>query len=1367
MKGLLRIASLALLLAPSLQAAPVAVPKDLQDWQPWVLDGQEAHSCPYFSNGNPDDPNSRICAWPARLTLDLNAKGGRFAQAWQVYGEAWVPLPGSLEHWPRAVTVNGKPGAVVAHDGLPQLRLLAGSYQLAGGFAWDSRPESLPVPAQSGLVSLLLDGRAVPQADRPEGAVWLGKRRGAEQAQGLEVQVYRLLEDDSPALLTTRLRLQVAGDGREEVFSRVLPAGFTPLALHTALPARIDADGRMRVQVRAGNWEIALSARSSDGAQRISLPVSNGVWPKQEVWSYSANDRLRVSAIEGAEGIDPVQANVPEEWRQYPGFRLAPGGVLQVVERGRGLSVQDGNKLSLRRQLYLDFDHGGYTVVDQLEGQMRTSWRLDMSQPYRLESATRESENLLVTQGAKSELTGVELRYPQLSLSTLGRLQVSSGRVPATGWTLRFNQVSGVLNLPPGHRLLAALGADAAPDAWIERWGLLDLFLLLISGAIALRLFGAPFAVVTLLAVVLVHQENPHLVWLLLSVLVTLAALRVAPTGWPHTALHWARNVLYAFLLLSLVPFALTQVRFALYPQLADMRVAAYAYSEPVGAPAAAPEAGQLNEVVVTGQRRFDRAPGAEDRMFKKSVTAPMASAPAMSVSPPPPPVFTAQRYAPGTLVQTGPGRPQWHFVAYPYSWNGPVEAAQTVHFLVLRPLWVALWRLLGVGLMVWIVVSLARSSGELRAQWQRFMSWRRAGAAAAIGLLLLCGVPAARAASTPDPELLKELRTRLLRAPDCQPSCAEVQSARVTLLPENLEVQLEVSALAGVAVALPAAPGRFEPESVTIDGVQVAGVYRDRAHQYWIALKPGLHLVRVAGRLPPAESIQVVFPQPPHSIAVSGTGWDVTGINEGRLVANTLELVRRRVAAGGADAAEASAQFPPFVRVRREFQFDLDWSIATTVERLAPEQGGFTMKLPLLRGESVLTPGLDARDGKNVLVGFDSSAASAEWQSGLAHADSLTLTAPRGAAWIEVWSFDISPMWRVDFSGIPAVMPEDLEPGNWSFDYYPRPGESLTLKVSRPDAAVGGTLAIDNVVLSSQVGKRATESTLNLNYRSTQGGRHAIHLPPDARVSEVTVDGNSVPVRPDKGELPLAVLPGAHRIQVDWQRDTGAGLRTRAPAVDLGNASSNISVTLRLPADRWVLLAGGRGVGPAVLYWGELLVFIVLAVLLARSGRTPLQMHEWLLLGFGLSTFSWGVLLLFTGWLFAIRWREQLDTTAFSDTRFNAVQVVLIALSVVTVLSVVAAIPNGLLATPDMRIAGSGQSAGMLSWFNDLAPGPLPTPWVLSLSLWWYKLAMLLWALWLAFALVRWVPLVWRGLSVGGFWRTAKRGTGAASAAP
>ena len=166
MKRMIRLALLSLL--PLLAHAQAPVPKDLDGWQAWVLDGQEFRRCPLFMNTDPNDVQARVCAWPARLTLDLTAGGGRFAQSWEVFHDSWVTLPGSTEHWPRNVTVNGKPAAVVAHDGAPQLRLGAGTYAIGGSFAWETRPESLPIPSQTGLVALQLDGRAIAQAEEIE-----------------------------------------------------------------------------------------------------------------------------------------------------------------------------------------------------------------------------------------------------------------------------------------------------------------------------------------------------------------------------------------------------------------------------------------------------------------------------------------------------------------------------------------------------------------------------------------------------------------------------------------------------------------------------------------------------------------------------------------------------------------------------------------------------------------------------------------------------------------------------------------------------------------------------------------------------------------------------------------------------------------------------------------------------------------------------------------------------------------------------------------------------------------------------------------------------------------------------------------------
>ncbi len=111
---------------------------------------------------------------------------------------AGSPLPGDTEYWPREVRLNGAPAAIVDHDG-PSLRLGPGNYTVTGRFEWSARPESLPVPSSIAIVDLTVDGQRVSQPERPDGAVWLGKRRSAEQAAAMEVQVYRLLRDEIPA----------------------------------------------------------------------------------------------------------------------------------------------------------------------------------------------------------------------------------------------------------------------------------------------------------------------------------------------------------------------------------------------------------------------------------------------------------------------------------------------------------------------------------------------------------------------------------------------------------------------------------------------------------------------------------------------------------------------------------------------------------------------------------------------------------------------------------------------------------------------------------------------------------------------------------------------------------------------------------------------------------------------------------------------------------------------------------------------------------------------------------------------------------------------------------------------------------------
>jgi hypothetical protein len=1325
--------------------AQTLVPRALEDWQAWVLKGKEFHRCPFLAGSNTADAGSYRCVWPERLLLNLDAHGGTFSQRWQVYTESWVVLPGDLERWPQAVSVDGAPAAIVVRSDLPYVRLTAGSHLLSGRFAWEARPETLAIPTQTALLDLVVDGRGVLQPERPGGRLALGRQGTAAEPRRLDVQVYRLVEDDIPLRLVTRLRLRAAGDAREEQLARVLPAGFIPVSLEGGLPARLEPDGQLRVQVRAGRFELVLNARQAQPSATLSLSRDPGP-ARDEVWSFAANDRLRVAAAEGVAGIDPAQANVPEDWRGYPAFRMAPGSELRIVERSRGLANSDQNRLRLRRRLWLDFDHGGFTAVDEVSGTLRRDWRLAMREPYRLASARIGTESLLVTSSASQAETGVELRSPSVQLSVLARSAHPYGALPATGWTNSFEGASGELYLPPGHRLIAVLGADTSPTAWLDRWGLWNLFGVLVIVVFSHWVAGPFIATIGGLGLLLTYQAAPELIWVWGNLLAAIALARAAPEGRLARVASAYRTVSFAVLALALVPFAWSEVRHAIYPQL---EVTAYQGQQTAVHMMREDLARREAEPPTQPEARIEDK--AEVQMATASpsvvVTGSRANTPAERM---------VARYAAGTLVQAGPGIPAWNYGAHPFGWSGPVDPDQTVRFIVLGPLAVALWRIAGVALLAWFFIRLARTSFGMRLRLPGFL---RPGGA--VGAMLLACVAAAphgvRAQATPDPALLNELRDRLIAAPHCAPTCAEIMQAQIHVSGDRIQIDLKASALAPVAVAVPSAGDRWQIDSVAVDGESSLAVAREPDDALWVPLKSGARTIRIEGRVV-GDSVHLAFPLAPRTISVDAVGWDAAGVNAGRLVSGALDLTRQPHAGSPATTLSSAAgeAFPVFVRVVRDFRLDLDWSVTTTVQRVAPESAAFTVAVPLVSGESVLTEGLDVRRDGVALVGLAAGQAEREWSSSLARSDRLALRLTATPARAEIWRFLISPQWRVDFSGLPAVLPDDLTTAAWVFEYRPRVGEQLELAVTRPLAVPGRTLAIDAVHQSASIGRHSSDHELELHYRSTQGGRHAIQLPREGSVTRVALDGMPVQIRPDGGELSLSLLPGQHTVHIAWRSKEGASLASHPDTVDLRAPSSNVTTSLALPADRWPLVAIGRGVGPAFLYWGELLVFLVVATLLGRWPQSPLRTSEWLVLGLGLSTLSWTVLVTVAAWLFAMRWREQWrGAYDLKRWQFNLLQCALAALTVLAVTSLVfSGVRYGLLASPDMGVTGPGSGGNTFTWFVDRAASTLPHPLVYSLPLWVYRTIMFAWALWIAIALARWLRFAWRAWSAGGIWR-------------
>jgi hypothetical protein len=1342
-------------------AASESIPPPLDGWQTWVLDGHEHVGCPYVdgnvgTSGGIDVGANRVCVWPGTLDLRIDGNVARFSQRVRLYTLGWLPLPGDAESWPQDVTADGTRVPVLQHEGQPGIELAPGEHTIAGLVSWVARPDVLPVPTTVGLVRLTVDGRSIGPPERAGGTVRLGAARVKAEANQLDVQVYRKLTDSLPGILRTRVQLRVAGEARETTIGPLLPAGFTPLQLGGQLPARLDPEGRMRIQLRAGTWWLELVARSDSALDRVAMPA--GLDP--EVWSFESVDRLRSVSVEGVPPTDPSQSSVPGDWQSLPAFRLEPGAELRIVERSRGMSGQDLNRVAVERDLWWDFDAGGYTFRDRVSGTLQQGWRLDMSPPFALQGARSSGQALLVT--SRNDHAGVEVRTPQLDLEATGRVEKPLRKLPATGWEQHLTNLGLNLHLPPGHRLLAALGVDYAGESWVARWRLLDMFIVLLVTAVAFRLAGIPVAALALIGLVLAHQEAPALTWVVLNVLIAIALARFAPDGRLRRFASIWQAVSFVLVLVVYVPFALQQARLAFFPQLDAQGPIAFAGGAVTGAvqteimedSATAVPAEPAMEAELAKARNVPRD---ESRVMSGSRKDALESVRPAA----PPPII--QRYSADSMLQNGPGVPGWRYQSYRLQWSGPVEPSQVMRVVVLTPFWVSLWRLAAIALIGALLAQFvgsvyARLRSERLARW---LAPRGPGIAAAallsLATLSMTFVPTRAVADTPSQELLNELARRLTEPPTCAPTCVSVAASTVRVDNGTLEVRLEAHAGAASVLRLPQAPQRWIIDGVVVDGSPARGLSLDAAGTLLTPLERGVHSVTISGRLVAADSLRLAFPAKPARIDVNAPGWEIGGVERGRLLGDGLSLIRVRTVA---DTEELVAEeFPPYVRVIRTLTLDLDWRVDVQVERLAPVQGAFVLELPLLPGESVLTSGVPVRD-RRAVIAFPAGAQTVAWTSSLARAENLPLVAPSGVPWVEVWRLNVSPLWHIEMKGTTEVFPPDTDSGAWVRQFEPRPGESLELTISRPPGVEGATFAFERVDQRLAVGRRATDVALQLDYRSTQGGRHVIKLPDGARLQSVLADGQPLTLDLRDGELALPLQPGEHSLQIAWQVDRGVHVATRPDIVDLKAPASNVATHIALPDDRWTLFARGGGVGPAILYWAELVLFVVIAVLLGRFAPSLLATRDWLLVGLGLSTFSWSVLLLFAAWIFAMQWRSNWRDTVPPGV-FNGVQVLLVLLTLVALGSLLSAIPNGLLGRPNMRIEDPMFDYSGLNWFHDRVPGVLPQPVVISVSLWFYKAAMLAWALWLSFTLVRWVRWAWAAFNSSQLWMRTPGSTG------
>ncbi len=1301
------------------------IPALLQPWEAWVLRPDDFRRSPVAW----DQPAQRLPFWISTLAVQADGPGGTFTQDVQVYDPAWVPLPGGEKNWPGEVRAGTEPLPVLSREGRPVVKLPPGRHSITGTLPWTSLPPSLAVPHEAGVLRLTVEGEAVSFPRRDEdGVLWLQAGEvGTGQAEDrLGVRVSALLEDGVPLWLRLEIELTASGRSREVTLGQVLPAGWKAGSLESPLPAALDASGELRVQVRPGRWTLRLGAFRVDDARDLAFAA--GVRPVSESMLLALRDdpALRVVELEGAPVVDASQAAFPEAWRGLPVYRWDTAQPLRIVERLRGPGRREAGGLNISRRLWLEADGSGWTFEDRISGARQEIWRLDAAAGTEPGAVRAGAENLLLTKNPATGAAGVEVRQRDLELVATGR-QAFAGPMKAAGWQADAASLQATLQLPPGWRLFTLLGADWVQGDMVTAWSLLDLFLLLVFALAVLRLCGLPAALLALLVFALTTHEPDAPRYLWLALLAPLALLKVVSAG---RGQRWVRGLFWLAalaLVAALVPFVSSQIQQAVYPQLEALPP----QMEPLQTAASAPSAEARTRAVGAMAMPMSAALPEESVADKEMMVMETGDG------------ADNLQADPQARVQTGPGVPDWTWREVAFGWNGPVQAGQEVR-LWLIPAAVerglSVLRVVACVLLAAWLFSAGRSAGSRMA----------AVAATLLAMAIFLGGGVEARAQFPPRPMLEELRERLLAPPDPGVQAAEIPHASLTLREGRVLVEAEIHTARLVAVPVPGRLAGWSPVQALVDGSPAAVLRREDGF-LWVALPPGVHRVRVEGLLPAGDTWEWSFRLRPHRVTVQAEGWTVAGVGPEGIPGDTVFLSRQDSEAPGTEPGDRTV-LVPLVAVERRLELGLVWKVQTTVRRLAAAGRGVSLRLPLLPGESVLTPGVMVQDGL-AEVGLGPADEAVSWESSLAVSPRLELATRATDTWVERWSAVVSPVWNLVPSGpAPFYEPgaEELVPV-----WQPWPGETVALKVTRPEPLPGPTFTVQDVLLQTSLGRRQRTSELRLTVLSSLGQDFTVQLPEGAGVTGCAIDGNPRPVRQQDGLLTLPLVPGRQVLEVAWSRDEPLAPTAAVDPVRLAGPAANVTLQLGVPAgDRWVLWARGPQQGPAVRFWLVLAASLLAALLLGRVPCSPLRTWEWMLLAVGLTQVPPVAAAVVVVWLFALVWRGRLDPSGWRRGLFNTMQLLLILLTAAALTAFVAVGAAGLLGDPAMFILGGDSSPGMLRWYEAATGADLPGAGILSVSIWWYRLLMLLWALWLAAALVRWLGWGWGQFSHGGCFR-------------
>lgn len=586
--------------------------------------------------------------------------------------------------------------------------------------------------------------------------------------------------------------------------------------------------------------------------------------------------------------------------------------------------------------------------------------------------------------------------------------------------------------------------------------------------------------------------------------------------------------------------------------------------------------------------------------------------------------------------------------------------------------------------------------------------------------------------AQIPDDFTLNDLSNYINRDDNCRAySCNSLNSFSISKVENNVVTfDIGVSARKTSEILIPFSGEKVNIKDILLDGKKWYGARKESSNMY-VVIPEGIHTITLVTQL--KEPLLRLNGLPNNFI--SNLGQDIIRLSE----RNNEYFLELGLGFGENKFIKEEETLPitPYFIVSRELELGNRWRMKTTIYPISSINDSRLLNIKLLDGESVLTEGIQARNGQvNVIAGNTPII----WESIITPQSGLQIKGEE-KGYINQFSLNVEKDWVYKFSGMnPNIK------GNTGYSWIMWPNDILILNFEKPNILKGENINIENVIIRSEFDTQPFNYNVDFKINSSLGGRTHIILPEGYTSRSLRINNIQKETNQELNTISLDLNSGENNVSLVLNKKADWQFKMDLPILKFEKDPVNVTYNLSAyQLDRWILWAGGSDLNPPILLWGVLVGLLVVAIGL-KYLPTPLSWLSWALLLFGLSQSGINSIVLVVLTFMIVGFKPLIYKNENNLKFYNTYQIFMAIMLLISATILLFTLRQGLLFNPETF------SNNYLVWFSEQMKDK--SAWFISLPLWVYHSLMFAWAIWLAYVVTIWSKWIWLRFISPTLWR-------------